>query len=226
MSLQSVIDLAVSQLGNTEYPANSNHIFYNNEYYGADVSGSGYKWCVTFLWWLFYHANESKAFFNGGKTASCTKLMELYKAEGRFITGGIYQVGDLPIFNFSGSMDPEHCGIIIEANTTETIYYKTIEGNTTPGEEGSQDNGGCVALKTRYPRNIIGVCRPNYKEETMKEKKDFEGHWAEKTIRWMMANKILSGYPDGSFRPNDPITRAEAATMTKNAIEYILSRLI
>lgn len=226
MSLQSVVELAISQLGNTEFPAGSNHIFYNNEYYGQDVSGPNYKWCVVFLWWIFQHANEAKAFFNSGKTNSCTKLMELYKAEGRFFTGGIYQVGDIPIFNFHGSKDPEHCGLIVEANTKGTIWYKTVEGNTTPGEEGSQDNGGCVALKTRYPKNIIGVCRPNYKEEPMKEKQDYEGHWAEKTIRWMMANKIISGYPDGSFRPNEPITRAEAATMVKNAIDYILGKLI
>ena len=105
MSLQSVVELAISQLGNTEFPAGSNHIFYNNEYYGQDVSGPNYKWCVVLLWWIFQHANEAKAFFNSGKTNSCTKLMELYKAEGRLFTGGIYQVGDIPIFNFHGGKE-------------------------------------------------------------------------------------------------------------------------
>lgn len=225
MSLQSVIQLAESQLGNTEYPADSNHIFYNTEYYGQDVSGSAYKWCVVFLWWLFQHANESKAFFNSGKTASCTTLMNLYKAEGRFFTGGLYKIGDLPIFNFHGTNDPEHCGLITEVNTNGPIWYKTIEGNTTPGEEGSQDNGGCVAKKTRYPRNIIGVCRPNYSKEIEKIDPDYISHWAKDNIEWAIKNGIANGYPDGSFKPNAPLTRAEGVTLAKNTVDYILGQL-
>lgn len=225
MSLQTVIQTAESQLSTSEYPKGSNHVLYNTEYYGSDVSGDAYKWCVTFLWWVFKHANESAAFFNNGKTASCTKLMQLYKEEGRFFTGGLYQIGDLPIFNFHGTNDPEHCGLITEANTNGPIWYKTIEGNTTPGEEGSQDNGGCVAKKTRYPRNIIGVCRPNYSKELEKVDPDYISHWAKDNIEWAMKNGIANGYPDGSFKPNAPLTRAEGVTLAKNTVDYILGQL-
>lgn len=225
MSLQTVIDMAVSQLGRTEYPANTNHILYNTEYYGYDVSGDAYKWCVVFLWWVFNHAGESMAFFNNGKTASCTRLMELYKAEGRFFTGGLYLPGDIAIFNFHGTNEPEHCGLIIECNTTGPIWYRTIEGNTTPGEEGSQDNGGCVAKKTRYPRNIIGVCRPKYKVEEVKKDPDYISHWAKDNIEWGLKNKIVTGYPDGDFKPNQPITRAECLTIAKNLVDYILGQV-
>jgi hypothetical protein len=38
---------------------------------------------------------------------------------------------------------------------------------------------------------------------------DLAGHWAEETIRQMAGEGILSGYPDGSFRPDTFITRAE-----------------
>lgn len=40
---------------------------------------------------------------------------------------------------------------------------------------------------------------------------DIEGHWAEETIRSLVNLEILNGYPDGTFRPNQSITRAELA---------------
>ena len=40
---------------------------------------------------------------------------------------------------------------------------------------------------------------------------DIAGHWAEDTItRWADVG-IVNGYPDGTFRPDEPITRAELA---------------
>jgi len=34
---------------------------------------------------------------------------------------------------------------------------------------------------------------------------DTKGHWAEKTIKEMVERGILDGYPDGTFRPQDPV---------------------
>ncbi|NLB89055.1 MAG: S-layer homology domain-containing protein, partial [Syntrophomonadaceae bacterium] len=42
---------------------------------------------------------------------------------------------------------------------------------------------------------------------------DITGHWAEKPIREMMNQGIISGYPDGSFKPDEKITRAEFAAL-------------
>lgn len=42
---------------------------------------------------------------------------------------------------------------------------------------------------------------------------DIYGHWAERQIREMVARGAISGYPDGCFRPNQTISRAEFATM-------------
>lgn len=42
---------------------------------------------------------------------------------------------------------------------------------------------------------------------------DVNGHWAQQAIRNAEAQGTLSGYPDGTFRPNQPITRAEAVTL-------------
>ncbi|HAA89909.1 MAG: N-acetylmuramoyl-L-alanine amidase [Thermoanaerobacterales bacterium 50_218] len=46
---------------------------------------------------------------------------------------------------------------------------------------------------------------------------DIEGHWAATEILRAAANGYLNGYPDGSFRPNDPVTRAEFVTLVNRA---------
>jgi len=48
---------------------------------------------------------------------------------------------------------------------------------------------------------------------------DIQGHWAEAFIRSLVARDIISGYPDGSFRPEDTITRAQYAALIANAFD-------
>jgi len=38
---------------------------------------------------------------------------------------------------------------------------------------------------------------------------DIAGHWAEKNILDLMQAGFIAGYPDGTFRPDNPVTRAE-----------------
>jgi hypothetical protein len=40
-----------------------------------------------------------------------------------------------------------------------------------------------------------------------------EDHWAYEAITWLSQQGILTGYPDGTFRPNDPIKRADTAIL-------------
>lgn len=43
--------------------------------------------------------------------------------------------------------------------------------------------------------------------------KDVKDHWAKDAIDKLYGNKNVNGYPDGSFKPNAKITRAEAVTI-------------
>ncbi len=43
-------------------------------------------------------------------------------------------------------------------------------------------------------------------------------YWAQSFIKELAARNIIKGFPDGSFRPNDPVTRAQFASMLNQAI--------
>jgi S-layer homology domain len=46
---------------------------------------------------------------------------------------------------------------------------------------------------------------------------DIQGIWANRCITSLAERRIINGYPDGTFRPNAPVTRAEFATMLGTA---------
>ncbi|MBD2292195.1 DUF3370 family protein [Anabaena sphaerica FACHB-251] len=46
---------------------------------------------------------------------------------------------------------------------------------------------------------------------------DTQGYWGNDCIKILGERKLLTGYPDGSFRPNATVTRAEAAVLMLNA---------
>ena len=50
---------------------------------------------------------------------------------------------------------------------------------------------------------------------------DTEGHWAEKNIRNLYFSGIMEGYPDGTFRPDAPITRAEVAKVIDEVMKRV-----
>ncbi|GKV67301.1 MULTISPECIES: S-layer homology domain-containing protein [unclassified Sporosarcina] len=56
--------------------------------------------------------------------------------------------------------------------------------------------------------------------------KQFSGidmHWAKNEIMYLSERNIIGGYPDGSFKPNQPITRAQASAMLIKALKIPLT---
>ena len=226
MSKEKVIEIARGELGVCEEPIN--RVKYNTAYYGREVSGKNFPWCVTLPWWVFREAGEQRAFFGGGKTASCRTLLLWYQEQGLTADKQDIQVGDILILNFSGKkvggeLDTEHCGLVVEKGPIPGTWY-TVEGNTTPGEEGTpqeQADGGCVALKLRSEWNVVGVCRPQYKAEEPDPADDITGHWYTDDVRWCIAQGLIKCYPDGSFRPDQPVTRSEFAVVLRRFYNLI-----
>ncbi|MEG4211988.1 S8 family serine peptidase [Microcoleus sp. S13_B4] len=50
---------------------------------------------------------------------------------------------------------------------------------------------------------------------------DISGHWAQKFIEALAAANIISGFPDGSFRPDDSLNRAQYAALLVSAFSPI-----
>ena len=48
---------------------------------------------------------------------------------------------------------------------------------------------------------------------------DIKGHWAEETIVKFKDKNIISGYPDGTFKPDNSVTRAEFAKIITEAFD-------
>ena len=130
----------------------------NDNKYGKDYGWNNVAYCVIFMWWAFKEAGASDYFCGGTKQASCTKVKEWAQAHNCWVTKD-YKPGDLLLFNFNGKNTPKHIGFLVEVKNG--IYY-TIEGNTSPSDSGSQENGDGVWNKQRKLSTIVGAYRPNY----------------------------------------------------------------
>ncbi|MDP5276615.1 S-layer homology domain-containing protein [Chengkuizengella axinellae] len=49
---------------------------------------------------------------------------------------------------------------------------------------------------------------------------DVDGHWAEKQLKQWIDNGLLNGYGEGVYKPNQTITRAEAAALVNRSFEH------
>ena len=49
---------------------------------------------------------------------------------------------------------------------------------------------------------------------------DIGGHWAQSTITQWTSKGYISGYPDGTFKPDNSITRAEFVVLVNKAMGY------
>lgn len=217
MSMKQVIKIARGDIGETEWPAGSNRTVF-----GERFGMNGQPWCVIWLWDVFQRAGERMAFFGGGKTASCTILLRWYREQGLTVPVEDVQTGDIVILNFHGKKEPEHCGLVVEPHWHQDAsldYAYTIEGNTSEGN-GIQSNGGCVALKRRYPHQIVAVCRPQYKPEEPEIADDWSGHHAADAIRWGKEIGLVKGYTDGTMRPDEPVPLWRMLTILKRYDDY------
>ncbi|MBP1737518.1 MAG: hypothetical protein H6Q60_1399 [Oscillospiraceae bacterium] len=227
--ISTLLALAATQIGITESPADSNTVKYNTEYYGKEVSGSAYPWCMVFQWWLFYMCGLSSLFYGGSKTASCSALLSWAKKK-RYNVTWDYQPGDLILFNFSGGTSTQHVGIC-ESVTDTTIT--TIDGNTGTSNEA---NGGAVMRRTRNLSYVVAAFRPQYTEDTtttttttedddmtdevFAEKMDTyltnlkaeePSDWSEEARTWAIDQGLIKGDGEGNYMWKASVTREALA---------------
>lgn len=186
-----LLAIARKQLGVREAPPGSNNVRYNTWYYGREVSGTSYPWCMVFVQWVFDQANVKLPV----RTASCGRMMNDAIKAGCWSPREIAP-GDVVIMNFPGGATTDHCGIVEEVIGDTVI---TIEGNT--GSTNDAD-GGQVQRRERNIKYILGAVRPVYESEDDDDMKRYNTvqecpEWARATIQKLVDKNILSGTGEG-----------------------------
>ncbi len=112
-------------------------------------------------------------------------------------------------FNFSDI--ESHWG----ANWIETLRASGITGGFADGTYRPEEavTRGQMAVFLLKALNDPGYTPP----PATPTFDDTEGHWASNWIEALRSTGLTSGYPDGTFRPDSPVTRAEMAVFIVNA---------
>lgn len=75
------------------------------------------------------------------------------------------------------------------------------------------------ALQTRLDSSLTASTPPPPAIDTSKVAPDTRGHWAEGYVATLSNRGVIGGFPDGSFKPNDFITRAQFAAIATRALD-------
>lgn len=217
-----VVDIAVAELGVKESPPKSNRVKYNTWYYGREVSGGSYPWCMVFVQWVFNRAGVPLP----ARTASCGALMRAAQGNGNWVTGS-YQPGDVVIYDFPGGAATDHCGIV---ESVGPGYVVAIEGNT--GSDSDAD-GGQVQRRTRSNSLIVGAVRAeeeqmtqeqfdammdNYLERLTNER---PSDWSAGAREWAEKNGLIQGDAAGKKQYKAFCTREQLVTILRRFVDLI-----
>ena len=184
-TVNSLLELARRQLGVKEDPPGSNKVKYNTWYYGREVSGAAYPWCMVFVQWVFDRASVKLP----TRTASCGALMRAAQAAGCWVTKG-YRPGDVVIHDFPGGAATDHCGIV---EAVDDSRVSAIEGNTSAASDA---DGGAVERRTRRLSLIAGAVRPTFDEEVEEMRYNTVAEcpdWARETVQKLIDKGYLGG---------------------------------
>lgn len=100
-------------------------------------------------------------------------------------------------FSFNGTGE-DSFGAALEFRTDADIYFE---------------------ITTSNPQSAKVFGTYTIKETDLTHFNDISGHWAENTINKWANYGIISGYPDGTFKPDSPVTRAELAKILTLAFD-------
>ena len=184
-TVNNLLELARRQLGVKEDPPGSNKVKYNAWYYGREVSGAAYPWCMVFVQWVFDRASVKLP----TRTASCGALMRAAQAAGCWVTKG-YRPGDVVIYDFPGGAATDHCGIV---EAVDDSRVSAIEGNTSAASDA---DGGAVERRARRLSLIAGAVRPTFDEEVEEMRYNTVAEcpdWARETVQKLIDKGYLGG---------------------------------
>ncbi|WP_149466396.1 S-layer homology domain-containing protein [Paenibacillus antarcticus] len=85
-----------------------------------------------------------------------------------------------------------------------TVYFETNGGNSPAPEPSQESEPAPDGSKSELPLSLD----------------DISGHWGQGMIEELASQGIITGYPDGSFHPNESIQRQHMALIFMRAFEF------
>lgn len=211
-AVERLLRVARGEIGTTEQPPGS-----NVTRYGKAIGCDGQPWCMAFVQWCFSEAGMALPY----RTASCSALLDWYRKNRPACVTEVPAPGDVAIYTFG------HTGIVESVGAGSVT---AIEGNTSPGRAGSQDNGGGVYRRTRgtglvraYIRPFMGAENIGREDESMTGEQIYQAlqaylaaqpvpDWAKEEL----AGAVEAGVTDGTD-PTQLVPRYQAAIMAYRA---------
>ncbi|MFB2833361.1 DUF1565 domain-containing protein [Floridanema evergladense] len=154
-------------------------------------------------------------------------------AENRILqnTDGVY-INDSarPVLRNNLIQNNARSGIVVTINAQPDLGTDTepgnniIRNNATVDLQNATSTVTIVAIGNDINRSRISG-RVNFVAATVKPPTggtnaafaDIEGHWAKPYIEALVAKGIITGYEDGTFRPSEPVNRAQFAVIIQKA---------
>ncbi|MDQ7791271.1 MAG: N-acetylmuramoyl-L-alanine amidase [Clostridia bacterium] len=134
--------------------------------------------------------------------------------------------GDNGVWTRESEKNPgvDYYAVIREANMSAVIIER---GFLTNPEDAALlfDNNALRKQARGIARAVMMYFGVNIQEVVEGMFKDVVGHWAQENIEHLAKIGVVSGKGDGTFDPNSPITRAEAAVIVDRAIAYTLAEV-
>ncbi|WP_141506254.1 InlB B-repeat-containing protein [Paenibacillus luteus] len=108
------------------------------------------------------------------------------------------------------------------------FYYDEIK-KTWVEVAGSKVTGNWISVEVNYFAKFTVLCVETVNGKAVPcgpvssnptpEFNDIHGHWAASYIKQGVSKGIVNGYPNGTFKPNAAVTRAEFVVMLMNALK-------
>ena len=215
---QRVVDTALAYLGVHEGTAEHKEIV--NLYNSQSKPPRGYllkntdPWCAAFASVVGIVLGISHIIL---PECSCGKMIELYKAAGRWEERDDYvpSPGDLVMYDWDAQRGeclgaPNHVGMV-----------ESIKGKTIRVIEGNYDNQVKIReICVEYVK-VRGFCLPDYAGLVQRFADVEPGAWYADAVEKAAELGIVEGIGGGKFEPERAVTRAEAAAMCVRLYELM-----
>ncbi len=148
LTREATIAVALSQVGESEYPPGS-----NRQKYGVWYGFNGAPWCAIFMSWTLAHAGNT----SGYRFASTASSVSWARQRRRLVPLSGTRPGDVLVKLYSGTSG--HTGMATAAPAGGRVL--TVEGNTS---DASDNDGGSVMRRDRsldYWHYCIRLDYPN-----------------------------------------------------------------